>query len=66
MAASTLYGGTYSLFANTLPKLGVDVTFVNPEADLETLKAAVRPETRCIFAETIGNPGLNVLDFDKS
>ena len=65
ISASTLYGGTYSLFANTLPKLGVEVTFVDPEADLETLKAAARPETRCIFAETIGNPGLNVLDFEK-
>jgi len=65
LAASTLYGGTYSLFANTLPKLGVEVTFVDPEADLATLKAAARPETRCIFAETIGNPGLNVLDFEK-
>ncbi|PLY02416.1 MAG: O-acetylhomoserine aminocarboxypropyltransferase [Desulfuromonas sp.] len=65
ISASTLYGGTYSLFANTLPKLGIEVTFVDPEADLETLKAAARPETRCIFAETIGNPGLNVLDFEK-
>ena len=65
ISASTLYGGTYSLFANTLPKLGVEVTFVDPEADLATLKAAARSETRCIFAETIGNPGLNVLDFEK-
>lgn len=65
VSASTLYGGTYSLFANTLPKMGIEVTFVDPEASLEELKAAFRPETRCLFAETIGNPGLNVLDFAK-
>ncbi len=65
VSASTLYGGTYSLFANTLPKLGVEVSFVDPEADVATIKAAFRPETRALFAETIGNPGLNVLDFKK-
>ncbi|MDT8420325.1 MAG: O-acetylhomoserine aminocarboxypropyltransferase/cysteine synthase family protein [Desulfuromonadales bacterium] len=65
ISASTLYGGTYSLFANTLPKLGVKVTFVNPESSLEDLRKAFLPETRCVFAETIGNPGLNVLDFEK-
>lgn len=65
VAASTLYGGTYSLFANTFPKLGIEVTFVDPEADPETIKEAFRAETRCLYAETIGNPGLNVLDFDK-
>ncbi len=65
VSASTLYGGTYSLFANTLPKLGVEVSFVDPEADVAAIKAAFRPETRALFAETIGNPGLNVLDFQK-
>jgi len=65
VAASTLYGGTYSLFANTLPKMGIEVSFVDPEAPLADLKKHFRPETRAIFAETIGNPGLNVLDFDK-
>ncbi len=65
VAASTLYGGTYSLFANTFPKLGIEVTFIDPEAELAELKKAFRPETRCIYAETIGNPNLNVLDFDK-
>lgn len=65
VAASTLYGGTYSLFANTFPKFGIEVTFVDPEADLAELKKALRPETRCVYAETIGNPGLNVLDFAK-
>lgn len=65
ISASTLYGGTYSLFANTLPKLGIEVTFVDPEASPEELAKHLRPETRCVFAETIGNPGLNILDFDK-
>ena len=65
VAASTLYGGTYSLFSNTLPKMGVEVTFVDPECSEEELRNAFKPETRLLFAETIGNPGLNVLDFDK-
>jgi O-acetylhomoserine (thiol)-lyase len=65
IAASTLYGGTYSLFANTFPKLGIEVSFVDPEASLEEFKSHFKPETRCIFAETIGNPGLNILDFEK-
>ncbi|RMF46097.1 MAG: O-acetylhomoserine aminocarboxypropyltransferase/cysteine synthase [Deltaproteobacteria bacterium] len=65
VAASTLYGGTYSLFANTLPKLGIEVSFVDPEGPTEEIMQAFRPETRCLFAETIGNPGLNVLDFAK-
>ncbi|MBU5615007.1 O-acetylhomoserine aminocarboxypropyltransferase/cysteine synthase family protein [Geomonas azotofigens] len=65
VAASTLYGGTYSLFANTFPKMGIEVTFVDPEADEATIVAAFRPETRCLFGETIGNPGLNILDFEK-
>ncbi len=65
VAASTLYGGTFSLFANTFPKLGIDVTFVDPAGSIEEMKKAFRPETRCVFAETIGNPGLNILDFAK-
>ncbi len=65
VSAGTLYGGTYSLFANTLPKLGVEVTFVDPEASAEEIKSHFRENTRCVFAETIGNPGLNVLDFEK-
>ncbi len=65
VAASTLYGGTYSLFANTFPKMGIEVTFVDPETDEDEIKKAFRPETRCLYAETIGNPNLNVLDFAK-
>jgi len=65
VTASTLYGGTYNLFACTLPKMGIEVTFVDPEAPAEEILKAFRPNTRALFAETIGNPGLNVLDFAK-
>ncbi len=65
VAASTLYGGTYSLFANTFPKLGIEVSFIDPNSPIEEMQSAFRPDTRCVFAETIGNPGLNILDFDK-
>ncbi len=65
VAASTLYGGTFTLFSSTFKKLGIEVTFVDPGADIETIKACFRPETRALFAETIGNPGLNVLNFEK-
>ncbi len=65
VAASTLYGGTYNLFSTTLPKMGIEVTFVDPEASSEDILKAFRHETRCLYAETIGNPGLNILDFEK-
>ena len=65
VAASTLYGGTYSLFSNTFPKMGIEVSFVDPECSEAELLQAFRPETRALFAETIGNPGLNVLDFAR-
>lgn len=65
ITASTLYGGTYNLFACTLPKMGIEVTFVDPEAPADEILKAFRPNTRALFAETIGNPGLNVLDFAK-
>lgn len=65
IALSTLYGGTYTLFAVTLKKLGIEVTFITPDADIKEIEAAFRPTTKAIYAETIGNPGLNVLDFEK-
>ncbi|MBT0666073.1 O-acetylhomoserine aminocarboxypropyltransferase/cysteine synthase [Geobacter pelophilus] len=65
ITASTLYGGTYNLFAATLPKMGIEVTFVDPEAPADEILKAFRHNTRAVFAETIGNPGLNVLDFEK-
>lgn len=65
VSASTLYGGTYNLFSATLPKFGIEVTFVDPDAPAEEIAAAFRPATRALYAETIGNPGMNVLDFEK-
>ncbi len=65
ITASTLYGGTYNLFSSTLPKMGIEVTFIDPEAPAAEILKAFRPNTRALFAETIGNPGLNVLDFAK-
>ncbi len=65
ISSSTIYGGTFNLFNVSLRKLGIDVTFVNPEdSDEEILKAA-KPNTKAIFGETIGNPGLSILDFEK-
>lgn len=65
ISASTIYGGTYNLFAVTLKKLGIEVTFVNPDASIEEIVALGNEKTKALFGETIGNPGLNVLDFDK-
>lgn len=65
VALSTLYGGTYNLLAVTLKKFGIEVTFISPDADENEIQAAFRPNTKAIYAETIGNPGLNVLDFEK-
>ncbi|MFD6438353.1 O-acetylhomoserine aminocarboxypropyltransferase/cysteine synthase family protein [Peribacillus sp. NPDC060186] len=63
VSASTLYGGTYNLFENTLPKYGIKVKFVSPD-DPENFKKAITPRTKAIFAETIGNPSLRVLDIE--
>lgn len=65
VAASTLYGGTYTLLSVALKKMGIEVSFVDPSATTDEIKRAFRPETRALFAETIGNPSLNVLDFAK-
>ena len=65
VASSAIYGGTFNLLGVTMKKMGIDVTFVDPDADEETLNAAFRPETRAVFAESIANPALTVLDFDK-
>jgi len=61
VSSSSLYGGTYNAFAYTLPKFGIEVTFVDP-GDIAAWKAAVRPNTKAFFAETIGNPKVDVLD----
>lgn len=65
IAAGKLYGGTVALFTNTLKKMGIEVTLVDQELSLEELKTYFKPNTRCIFAETIANPAMDILDFDK-
>ncbi len=62
VASSTLYGGTYNLFKYTLKKLGIETTFVEDQDDLAEWQAAVRPNTKLFFAETIGNPKVSILD----
>jgi O-acetylhomoserine (thiol)-lyase len=61
VSSASLYGGTFNAFAYTLPKMGIEVTFVDP-ADRAAWRAAVRPNTKAFFGETIGNPGGDVLD----
>lgn len=63
VSAASIYGGTYNLFANTLPKLGIEVTFVNSD-DPETFRAAITDQTKALYAETVGNPLGNVLDIE--
>jgi len=62
VSSSSIYGGTYNLFEYTLAKLGIEVTFVEDQDDPEAWRAAVRPNTKLLFAETIGNPRINILD----
>lgn len=64
VSSQSLYGGSHNLLAYTLPRFGIETTFVNPR-DPETFRAAIRPETRLLFGETLGNPGLEVLDIPK-
>ena len=63
--SSTVYGGTFNLLTCTMKKMGIECTVVDPDADIETLNAAFRPNTKCVFAETIANPALVVLDIEK-
>jgi len=62
VSSSSIYGGTYNLFKYTLAKLGIETTFVEDQDDANAWAAAVRPNTKLFFAETIGNPRINVLD----
>ena len=62
VSSSTIYGGTYNLFKYTLKKLGIDVTFVEDQDDLNAWQAAVQPNTKLFFGETIGNPKVSILD----
>ena len=65
VASNEIYGGTYNLFGVTLPKLGIQCTFVSPEASEEEIAAAFRPNTKALFGETISNPGCKILDIEK-
>ena len=65
VTSNEIYGGTYNLFGVTLKKLGIECTFVNPNASEEEIQAAFRPNTKLLFGETISNPGCNVLDIEK-
>lgn len=65
VASSSIYGGTYNLISVTMKKMGIDVTFVSPDATEEELNAAFRENTRLVFGETIANPALTVLDIEK-
>jgi len=64
VASRALYGGSHNLLDYTLPRFGITTTFVDPR-DLDAWRAAVRPETRLLFGETLGNPGLDVLDIPR-
>ena len=64
VSSASLYGGTYNLFHYTFPKLGIEVTFVDDPNDTEKWEAAIRPNTKAFYAETIGNPKGDVLDFE--
>ncbi|MGN1081614.1 MAG: O-acetylhomoserine aminocarboxypropyltransferase/cysteine synthase family protein [Acutalibacteraceae bacterium] len=65
ISSASIYGGTYNLFAVTMKKMGIDVTFVSPDASNEEIGAAFRPNTKFIFGETIANPALTVLDIER-
>ena len=65
VCSSTIYGGTFNLFGVTMKKLGIEVTFVDPDASEEEISAAFRPNTKALFGETLSNPGMSVLDIEK-
>ena len=65
VASSSIYGGTFNLLSVTMKKMGIETTFVSPDADEEELSAAFRDNTRAMFGETIANPALTVLDIEK-
>ena len=63
--SSTVYGGTHNLITVTMKKMGIECTVVDPDASLEDLRKAIKPNTKCVFGETIANPALVVLDIEK-
>ncbi len=64
VSSSSIYGGSHNLFTHTLPRFGIETSFVDPR-DLAAIEAAIRPETRLVFGETLGNPGLEIMDLEK-
>ena len=65
VASSAIYGGTYNLLLHTMGRMGLECTFVSPHCTDEELEAAFRPNTKCVFGETIANPALEVLDIER-
>ena len=65
VSSSAIYGGSFNLFSVTMKRMGIDFTFVSPDCTEEELHAAMRPNTKAVFGETIANPALNVLDIEK-
>ena len=65
IASSAIYGGTFNLFAVTMARMGIQFTFVDPDCTPAELEAAFRPNTKAVFGESVANPALTVLDFDK-
>jgi len=65
VSSSTIYGGSFNLMSVTMKRMGIDVTFVNPDCTVEELNAAFRPNTKVVYGETIANPALTVLDIEK-
>ena len=65
VSSSTIYGGTYNLFAVTMKRMGIEFTFVSPDCSEQELNAAFKENTKAVFGETIANPALNVLDIEK-
>ena len=65
VASSSIYGGTFNLFNVTMRKMGIEFTFISPDATDEEIKAAFKPNTKCLFGETIANPALTVLDIER-
>ena len=65
VSSSAIYGGTYNLFNVTMRKLGIDFTFVSPDADEEEIQAAFKPNIKAVFGETISNPSLDILDIER-
>ena len=65
VSSSTIYGGSYNLFAVTMKRMGIEFTFVDPDCSDEELEAAFRPNTKAVFGETIANPALIVFDIER-